>query len=311
MAQVPFPPFDDRPVQRRTWGVGMDYGPTRRTGATVRHTMVGWLASTDSYFRMAGTKALTPWGIGTEEDGPDLDGKIYRWLDVTAGKNVVPWASGPFLGGEGDFRTYFVPRYGGSAVNNYAEAIETSGLVGTEKSAKCLSSLIHLEAAIKSRAGIDFDEFLWSFDHWEVCGKAYKACPFSDVSENADALNQGIANLLRYYHHGSDVPEYITIQGRRIPLVLGQKQDGPVNLPKPPIFVELPNKPTFHTFPGAVGRSYASTNAPIKRKWDGSGKFRAIGYVNGQEVNGDDRWLVAFGKSKLRVHVSGVREDLE
>ena len=311
MPKVPFPPFDDRPVERRTWGVGMDYGDARRTGATIRHTMVGWLASTDVYFRMAGTAALTPWGIGTTEDGPDLDGTIYRWLDVTEDNGVVPWASGPYIpGGGDDFDRHFVPTYGGAMVNHRAEAIETSGMVGTRKSVKCLASLIHLEAAIKSEAGIDYDEFLQSYDHWLICGKSYKQCGFGDLNDNRAALNEGVACYLKHYHHGADVPDHVMVGGRKIPLVLGETKAGVVNLPKPPIFVEFPKRIRFHAQQGAVGRRYASTNAPIKKRLQKDDDFTAIGYVHGQEVHGDDRWLVMFGPSKLRLHVSGAKEAI-
>jgi hypothetical protein len=74
-----------------------DSQPLRRTSpkAAIFHTMVGFLRSTDHFFRTR-TGIESHFGLGGPFDGPDLDGVLWQWvpLNRTADANfhANPWA---------------------------------------------------------------------------------------------------------------------------------------------------------------------------------------------------------------------------
>lgn len=247
MAKVPFPPYDDRPINPYgKIGNGASYGVCERTGASVDHSMVGFLSSTDAWFRRRDVASLTPWGIGGSADGA-LDGKIYRWMDYTAFKDVQPWSSGPWNApGLGDGPA-FVAMRGVVGINGRAEAIETSdgGNINTPMSVKQWRSLIWLKAAIAHDGGITSDtirEELAFMHHREFCKRSRpwpnqdKDCPFPRIYRYTEQYLGAVATLMAFFEGKIDNLNALvfTIAGKTIDLRDVGKLRGGEAKPVPP-----------------------------------------------------------------------------
>ncbi|HWV24009.1 MAG TPA: SH3 domain-containing protein [Thermomicrobiales bacterium] len=242
--RVPFPPYDDRPINPYAKvGNGANYGVCERTGASFAHSMVGYLSSTDAWFRRADVASLTPWGIGGSADGA-LDGKIYRWMDYTKYSDVQPWSSGPWNApGYGDGPA-FVAMRGVEGINGRAEAIETSdgGNINTPMSTKQWRSFIWLSAAIAHAGGITSETYrskLAFMQHREITTPAYKDCPFERIYNYTDEYIAAIVALMSYFEGRNDNINTLlfTIAGLTIDLRdVGRMREGgaaPVPTPKP------------------------------------------------------------------------------
>src|SRR5215204_1449916 len=46
----------------------------------IAHTMVGYLNSTDTYFRRSDVSVESTFGVGGKYDPPELDGAVYQWI---------------------------------------------------------------------------------------------------------------------------------------------------------------------------------------------------------------------------------------
>lgn len=209
MAKVPYPPYEDRPINPYSKiGNGTNYGICDPVGATFAHSMVGFLSSTDAWFRRRDVASLTPWGIGGSADGA-LDGVIYRWMDYGAYRDVQPWSSGPWNApGYGDGPA-FVARYSVAGINGRAEAIETSdgGNINTPMSRKQWISLIWLSAAIAHHHGITSDnyrELLAFMQHREITGPSYKDCPFPRIYKYTEEYIGASVALMAFFEGKSD-----------------------------------------------------------------------------------------------------------
>jgi hypothetical protein len=180
---TPWPAIVDRPLPDK-FGSGMSYQYRKPFVASWWHSMVGWLWSTDAYFRMPSVRAATDYGIGGEGDGAS-DGVIFRWINYQQREYATPWASGwdtaPHFDDQG---AEFFKKFGVRGVNQGGISVEFSGLVATPVSAKQWAAGIHLTAAIHHRdLGQGYEEFAWNMHHREV---AEKDCPFpSNLSVHA------------------------------------------------------------------------------------------------------------------------------
>lgn len=303
MSKVPFPPFLDRPVSPRENDGANRTGGIRRTGNTFWHTMVGTLWSTDAWFRTAGSGALTPWGIGGALDG-EYDGTIMRWLDYT---NTAwqPWSSGPWIApGEGDGPAY-VTKFGVFGINGLAEAIETSGLIGTPVSEKQWLSLIWLTAAINHDAGRSAEEYLWRMYHREICIKSGKGCPWERITNYTAESTVAITDLMRYFEGDTKgVSQEHTIGGKKILLPFDSKPTKPT--PQFGDYVGFPKPVTLHTGDWrAVIRQWAETgHGSILGYYDKKATDTFAGYYRGENVAGSDIWFVQNHDPRGRVHVS-------
>lgn len=302
MTKVPFPPFLDRPVSPREGDGANQTGGIRRTGNTFWHTMVGTLWSTDSWFRTRGSGALTPWGIGGMLDG-EYDGAIIRWLDYTS-TDWQPWSSGPWIApGEGDGPAY-VAKFGVFGINGLAEAIETSGLVGTPVSAKQWLSLVWLTAAINHDAGRSSDEYLWRMYHREICILTGKECPFPRITNYTRESTAAVVDLMRYYEGDTRARAEHVIAGKKIILPFDAKPTEPTS--QYGDYVDFENPKTLVTGNWrSVVRQWADTRygnvlgyLPPKT----SDTF--AGYYRGENVGGSDVWFVQSHDPRGRVHIS-------
>lgn len=304
MALTPFPPIDKRPLPDK-FGNGMDPYPFQDTGNTWTHTMVGSLWGTDAWFRRADVAAATHYGIGGKLE-PDHDGYIIEWIDPT--RQVSPWASGPFNGGEGDGAAY-VRAFGIDGINGKARSIELSGQVNTPVTIKQWRALMWLIAAIEHATGHDSENHAWRMEHWEACGRAYKACAFARITDHTLAYHNGINQIMRHYE-GLDAPESVTVAGLVIPLPL-HLSGGVVNPPAAPgpIYVDFPQDRKAIVGP-ATARQYGNTQAKILRNIKPGTKLTFQGYYHGQLVGGSDKWFVIADNARGRVHESGIERWL-
>lgn len=301
---TPFPPIDRRPLPDKI-GNGMDRYDFQDTGNTWTHTMVGSLWGTDAWFRRADVAAATHYGIGGKLE-PDHDGYIIEWIDVT--RNVAPWASGPFNGGEGDGAAY-VRQFGIDGINGKARSIETSGQVNTPMTVKQWRSLMWLIAAIEHANGKDSENHAWRMEHWESCGRAYKACAFARITDYTAQYHNGINQIMRHYE-GLEAPESVTVAGLVIPLPL-HLSGGVVDPPAAPgpIYVDFETDRRAVVGP-ATSRQYGNTQAKILRHLKPGTKLTFQGYYHGQMVNGSDKWFVINENARGRVHESGIERWL-
>lgn len=215
MARTPYPPYDDKPINPYgKIGNGTNYGICRPSGASVDHSMFGFLSSTDAWFRRRDVASLTPWGIGGAADGA-YDGVIFRWMDYYAFSDVQPWSSGPWNApGMGDGPA-FVAKHGVAGINGVAEAIETSdgGARQVPMSVKQWLSLIWLKAAVAHRAGLTSETYrdVLAFMHHREFSKRSnpwpnndKDCPFPRIYTYTNQYLDAVVKLMRFFEGKTD-----------------------------------------------------------------------------------------------------------
>jgi hypothetical protein len=275
------------------------------------HTMVGTLWGTDAYFRFPTTLAATDYGIGGIRDGA-YDGRIFRWINYNDRPYTSGWASG--WSSQPDFDDQgkdFFNRYGPSGVNPQGRSIEFSGLVADVVTAKQWASGIHLTAAIhhhEIKQG--YEEFAWNMQHWEV---AEKSCPFPRIINYTTEYQKAIVAVMEHFETGRDMPDFATIAGLRVEL----PWDAGEVLPEPPsgkpVMIAFPKMQVFHTVKGALSRQWAYTGADVVRRYKEGQQLGCVGYYHGQEIDGEDRWLVIRSRgisNNARIHASGVKERI-
>lgn len=322
MANVPYPPFDDRPIDPYSKiGCGVSWGTCYPKGISFDHSMYGTLAGTDAWFRKRDICSLTPWGIGGPADGA-LDGKIYRWMDYGKFKDVVPWSSGPWRPpGIGDGPAY-VALHGVGGINGFGEAIETSdgGSRQLPMSPKQWKSLIWLKAAIAHHRGVASEkvrDILAFMHHREICFHSGKDCPFPRIYDYTEEYIGATLELMRYFEgKANDLNALVfRVAGLSIDFRdVARMRDGLVPKPEPTV----PTGPIFHDFTpnreftvgagGATVRQWASRESKILLTLPAGRKFLADGYYFGEKVNNDNRWLVLNNDPRGRIHLSGVLE---
>lgn len=305
---TPWPDFDDRPLPDK-FGAGMTYQYRFPLVGSFDHSMVGWLYSTDGYFRQPGVRAATDWGIGGSGDGA-ADGKILRWINYHERKYATPWASGWENGPDYDTNgKEYLDTFGMRAINAGAVSVELSGLVATPVSVKQWASLIHLKAAIHHHdLKQGYEEFAWNMHHRDI---AEKDCPFPRVYNYTLEYFNGIVLIMKHFETGADVPEFVTIAGKKVPLPVG-KGDGVIVPPTNPIYVSFPKPQVVHTVAGARSRQWGNLDAKIIRTYPDDTALRVTGYYIGQEVAGDERWLLIKSRgasNAARIHASVVKEQ--
>lgn len=301
MEKTPFPPFEKRLLEPKI-GAGMDSGKTTRTGNTVWHRMVGTLTGTDAYFRLAWVKASTNWGIGGSLDG-SLDGVIYLWVAMPG--TLIPWASGPWNEPGYDQGDDYVREFGAYGINAKADSIEFSGQPNTPMTMLQWQKGIWLTAAVIHAGGRDSEQTLWNMHHREFTTPQYKDCPFGEVYKYTQQYQRGIVLTLQHYE-GKSVEDHIQIGNLLVPLPFGQKQPP---RPKPsakPIFVafEKPHKAIL--WKGAAYRQWGNTQATIYSTAQDKQQEEFVGFYNGQELHGSNRWFVTNNPLHERVHESGI-----
>jgi len=310
--RVPYPPFLDRPLPDK-FGAGMSWLARYPATGTFEHSMVGWLWSTDTYFRYPTTMAATDWGIGGQGDG-DQDGVIIRWIDHKLRRNTAGWASGwdsaPDYDDQGQA---YVSRFGVRGVNGGGRSIELSGLVNTPVTSKQWRSMIHLTAAIHhdpDELNQGYEEFAWNMHHREV---AEKDCPFPRVYTYTKEYQAAVVLVMKSYETGADIPETVVIGNTKVWLPSGETGAGVVTPPRAPIFQAFAKTLPFTTRPGARSRQQANTESLVVRTYPTGTVLRIGGFYTGQKVSGRDEWLVIKSpgpSGNARIHISGVREEL-
>jgi len=325
MPKVPFPPFDDRPINPYSKiGCGANYGVCDPHGVSVDHSMVGYLSSTDAWFRKRDVCSLTPWGIGGSADGA-LDGKIYHWMDYYAYDDVQPWSSGPWRApGTGDGAA-FVKKYGVDGINGFGEAIELSdgGDINTPVSPKQWKSLIWLKAAIAHKGGVtsdDIREVLAFMHHREFCILTGKDCPFPRVYNYTNQYLDAVTALMAFFEGKTNDYDTLvhTVAGITLDFrEVGRMRDGAAIIPEPtiptgPIFQDFTPNRTFTVGKGgATVRRWASTKSDIIVTYLKPGtKVEVDGYYYGETVNGKNRWLVQNEDPRGRIHEGAFVESI-
>lgn len=294
---VGHPPFEDRIISNPN---GSDnQGTPRRIVGTCVHRMDGTLLGSDSHFR-SGAAALTDYGIGGALDG-DLDGVIFRWNNPTG--PIVPFASGPFNGPEGDGPA-FVGAYGIAAINSRLVSIELSGCSGepdaapfcqgkpeTDVTAAQFESLCQLIAFWHDHAQVSWDVFpvhpvtgvVTQMQHFEF---AVKNCPFPIVKGLTRAYHDRVREIMRAAQGGDE------LAFEAFPAAT------PVRL--------------FTVVAGgiAIGRSRPSRGAAPVRDFSSGATIEVDGVFHGEFVNGENRWLRTRTAPHLAIHLSGVVEPV-
>lgn len=204
--RVPHPPFVDRLVPVGATYAWNDLGQRNPLGCC-RHSMVGYLGTTDSWFRYnpktgRWPTGLTDYGVGGSKDG-DLDGVIYRWNDPRSRR--AGWANGGSDGLEGD-GVAFVRTLGIDAINRDLVSIERSdgGDITTPLSPKQFESICQLEAYWADQAEIPYTSFpvnpavgiVTDLEHFKF---ATKACPFDPVRSRTKEFQDRIRQILQQY----------------------------------------------------------------------------------------------------------------
>ena len=300
---VPHPPFQDRLINNPNGSD--DQGSPRDIVGTCVHRMDGTLMGSDSFFRNDHPAALTDYGIGGALDG-DLDGVIFRWVNPTG--SIVPFASGPFNGPEGDGPA-FVEAYGVSAINSRLVAIELSGCSGqadaapfcqgkpeTPATAAQFESLCQLIAFWHDQAQVPSGQFpvnpatgvVTQMQHFEF---ALKNCPFPIVKGMTTAYQNRVKEIMR------------AAQGE-------DGDGGGVGFP----FEAFPAASPVRVFTviagGATGRSEPRRSAIPVRDFPSGTTIEMDGVFRGESVQGENRWLRISAEPHLAVHASGVAESI-
>lgn len=295
---VPHPPFEDRPISNPNGS--FDLGSRRSIVGTCVHRMDGTLMGTDSFFRNDFPEALTDYGIGGALDGA-RDGVIFRWLNPTG--RIVPIASGPFDGPEGDGPA-FVNVYGGGAINSRLVSIENSGCSGrpdaspfcqgkpeTDVTAAQFESLCQLVAFWHDQIEVPWDQFPINpatgvntqMQHFEF---AKKACPFPILRGLTSAYQARVKEIMRAAQGEDDVTFEPFPEDRPI-RVFTVVADGV-----------------------AVGRGQPSRASAPMRDFPSGTVIEMDGIFRGESVQGENRWLRTREEPHLAIHASGVDEPI-
>ena len=239
--RVPHPPFVDRLIPSSQTSAWNDLGPRVPFG-TCQHSMVGYLWSTDKWFRddpSTGRVAtgLTDYGVGGSKDGPEWDGVILRWNDPRGRR--AGWANGGSDGLEGDGLP-FVRTLGINAINRNLVSIERSdgGDINTPLSPKQFESLCQLHAYWFDQIKVPYTDFphnvhiagniITYLEHWEF---ATKACPFPPVRTKVTAMQTRIREIMKQYQ-GEAAP---------VPTPEPKPEPTPEPTPTPPVEDQWPN----------------------------------------------------------------------
>ena len=209
--RVPHPPFIDRYIPDSQTSAWNDLGPRVPYG-TCQHTMVGYLWSTDRWFRddpVTGRKAtgLTDYGVGGPWDGAENDGLILRWNDPRGRRSG--WANGGSDGLEGD-GIAFVRQLGVNAINRNLVSIERSdgGKPYTAlMSEKQFESLCQLHAYWADQARIPYYDYpknvhvgtsglIMYLEHREF---AIKGCPHAPIMNEVNRIQARVREILKQY----------------------------------------------------------------------------------------------------------------
>ena len=299
---VPHPPFQDRLINNPNGS--LNQGSPRDIVGTCVHRMDGTLMGTDGFFRNDLPEALTDYGIGGALDG-DLDGVIFRWVDPTG--PIVPFASGPFDGPEGDGPA-FVNAYGASAINSRLVSIELSGCSGrpdaspgcqglpeTQVTAAQFESLCQLIAYWHDQAQVPSGQFpvnpatgvVTQMQHYEF---AQKACPFPIVRGLTTAYQTRVKEIMSAAQSQAGVGVGFPFQA--FPAA------SPVRV--------------FTVVAGgiATGRSEPKTSATPMADFPSGSAIEMDGFFIGESVQGENRWLRTSAQPHLAVHASGLVEPI-
>jgi hypothetical protein len=318
---VPHPPYTDRLIpdaDNRAW----DNLGQRRVWGVVYHRQLGSNWGTDSYFRTpppggvgncpgpndppnfnwGGCNGLTDYGVD------DVTGQILRWNDPTGAAHPgvsadrAGWASGPVSSPYCDGKAFLDDHNSDlNVVNRDQVSIEISGWYSVPDeghpnddpiSDACKDAVAALSAYWADQFHIPWDCYPrvpgknYNFTRWhqEFCIGTGKICPGQLVMhETTDIINRTRAILKRYQEAGGG-------------------GNGEV--------VKFPHPRTFHTQRGALSRSGPSTDSPRVREFQPGEVITCVGYVHGQTVAGDDRWLQTADQPPRYVHTSGVVEAI-
>lgn len=215
---VPMPPFAKRLILDKPPGVGYDnLGPREVWGAT-RHRMQGTLWGTDGYFRQAGVRALTDFGLDHQT------AELLMWCDPFGG--MTPWASGPVSAPYGDgaaFLAKWQARYGPSVVNRMRVSVELAGFFAqpgsnitadspwSDLSKRRFAQAMAHYAHDYGIAWSDFpnhpnDGFSFLCDHVEFTKGTGKICPGSLAIAETGNVIQLTVDILRAAQAGSVKP---------------------------------------------------------------------------------------------------------
>jgi hypothetical protein len=74
--------------------------------------------------------------------------------------------------------------------------------------------------------------------------------------------------------------------------------------------MRFPSARVFHAQPGAILRDGPDRFSTVVRQLQNGDAVTCVGYVRGQTVEGDDRWLQLTGRPPRYLHTSGVNEAI-
>jgi len=313
---IPLPFITDRVIpdsQNIAWNeLGQRY-----VNGVVLHRMQGGLDSTDGWFRMmwqpngqkgGGQLGLTDLGID------NLSNRLYRWNDALGAPrpgvsaNRSPWASGPVSQPYGD-GLKFIQKYGVSAVNTFQESLEVAGFFRQPGEIDVESPLANIAmqaiaGVIATRAhdyGIPYTKFPYSerdgfsFVRWhhEITRGTGKLCPGAVIKDATALIIDTAIGIMRSYQNRDLKP-------------------GPDPTPTPPVvlYVTFDRPLTLGIRKGAIARERASRDAAMLKFYAEDGEVEFAGYYYGEEVSGDNRWLMVAGDGQGRIHASGIEGDI-
>lgn len=218
--RVPEPPIDPHIIDTPAGSNWNDRGP-RNIVAVCVHRMLGSLSGTEQHFSSGA--ALTDFGIGNVNDGPELDGAIWQFNPLEGNKS--PYANGwgenedPGAVVEGHGRVFWENYYPQYDLNRDIASIETSGCsagVGycggeetpvSDELFESLSWLIayicdhyceipHHDFPFNTNVGPDFYAV---YQHFEFAGKD---CPFPAMKAEHENYVARAQEIMRHFQEG-------------------------------------------------------------------------------------------------------------
>ena len=310
---VPHPPFTDRLIPD-THNRCYDNLGQRSVKGVVYHRQLNTNWGTDAYFRAippgglvncprpndppnwnwGGCNALTDYGVD------HVTGEILRWNDPLGrpfpgvGPNRSGWASGPAFQwtAYGDGAKFLADHnWDRRVVNRDQASIEIGGQYNDGLSEACKDAVAALSAY-----WADQFKIAWT-DYPRVPGKSYnftrwhnEFCGFGETLPNQPCPGLVVMNAT------GDIIE-------RTKAILKRYQDNAVEPFAAPR--------DFTAVQGALGRQGPGRDFQDGvRQYQTGEKVTCDGFVRGQLVLGDDRWLRTTDAPPLWLHTSGVEEEI-
>ena len=312
---VPNPGIEVRLIDKRE-GVGWDdRGPRNIVGVCV-HRMVGSLQGTEDHFSLAGTEALTDFGIGGALD-EGRDGAIWQWNGLEGRR--TPWASGwaphedPLVVSEGHGREFIETwRPRGYDVNRDLASIELSGCTSevVERDANgnpVMATWCGQQETPVTPAQFEALAALIAYVADRYCRISYKDFPFNPN------VGSGFYAVYQHFEFAGKNCPYATVRALhgeyvdRAREIMEHYQTQQVS-----DFTPFAAPRVFHVLPNAraTARPEPNLGSPWVKVFEAGAAVETDGVLRGAVVEGEGRWLRTADPEHLTIHASAFAEAI-